>query len=48
MEEPTTLQIPNTKAPFSLASLMAARVSAVSPDWEIAITISPLLITGLR
>jgi hypothetical protein len=48
IEEPTTLQIPYTKAPFSLASFIAASVSAVSPDCEIAITISPLLITGLR
>jgi len=40
MLEPTTLQIPTTVAPFSLASLMAASVSAVSPLWLIAITTS--------
>jgi hypothetical protein len=28
IEEPTTLQTPNTKAPFSLANLIAAIVSA--------------------
>ena len=38
MVEPTTLQMPITVAPFLLASLIAARVSAVSPDCEIAIT----------
>ena len=32
MEEPTTLQTPNTNAPFSFASFIAASVSAVSPD----------------
>ena len=40
MEEPTTLQIPKVKAPFSLAISNAANVSAVSPDCEIAMTIS--------
>ena len=32
IEEPTTLQTPKTKAPFDFANLMAANVSAVSPD----------------
>ena len=32
MEDPATLQIPKTVAPFSLASSIAAKVSAVSPD----------------
>jgi hypothetical protein len=32
MEDPTTLHTPNTKAPFSLANFIAAKVSAVSPD----------------
>ena len=33
IDEPTTLVIDKTLAPFSLASLRAAKVSAVSPDW---------------
>ena len=37
-----------TNAPFSLARRNAARVSAVSPDCEITITTSSLVITGLR
>ena len=32
MDEPTTLHTPKTKAPRSLLMLMAANVSAVSPD----------------
>ena len=48
MDEPTTLQIPNTHAPAFFAILIAASVSAVSPDWDIAITISSGLIIGLR
>jgi hypothetical protein len=28
--------IPNVKAPFSLAVFTAYKVSAVSPDWDIA------------
>ena len=36
----TQPQIPNTTAPFSLASWMAAKVSAVSPDCDTAITTS--------
>jgi len=46
MVEPTTLQTPNTNAPLDFASFIAARVSAVSPDWEIAITTSFSVITG--
>ena len=46
IEEPTTLQTPKTKAPFSLANFIAAKVSAVSPDCEIAITTSLLEIIG--
>src|SRR6478609_4192044 len=48
MDDPTTLQTPNITAPFDLASSIAASVSAVSPDCDIAITTSPSLITGLR
>ena len=48
MDEPTTLQIPKTNAPLDFANFIAARVSAVSPDCEIAITISLSLIIGLR
>jgi len=36
-DEPTTLQIATTRAPFFRASFTAASVSAVSPDWLIAI-----------
>ena len=46
IDDPTTLQIPNTKAPLFFASFIAARVSAVSPDCEIAITTSLFPITG--
>ena len=46
IDEPTTLHIPYIKAPLDLANLIAARVSAVSPDWDIAIIISSLLTTG--
>ena len=46
MDEPTTLQTPKTNAPFSLASLIAASVSAVSPDWEMAIITSLFVIIG--
>ncbi|MPN50000.1 hypothetical protein SDC9_197625 [bioreactor metagenome] len=48
MEEPTALTIPKIKAPLSLARLIAAKVSAVSPDWEMAITTSWASITGFR
>ena len=48
IDDPTALQIPYTKAPFSRASSMAANVSAVSPDCEMAITTSLGLITELR
>ena len=37
--EPFTLTIARVKAPCSFAFLIAAIVSAVSPDWEITITI---------
>jgi hypothetical protein len=40
IDAPTTLDIPKIKAPFSLAIFMAAKVSAVSPDWDMGITIS--------
>ena len=40
IEDPTTLQIPKVRAPFSFANSKAAKVSAVSPDWDIAITMS--------
>ena len=46
IELPTTLQIPIIVAPFDLASFTAASVSAVSPDWEIAMTISLSSIMG--
>ena len=46
IEDPTTLQIPKTNAPFDFANLIAASVSAVSPDCEIAITTSLLLLLG--
>ena len=45
IEEPTTLQIPMTVA-FLLCQPMAAKVSAVSPDCEIAIKTSLSLIIG--
>jgi hypothetical protein len=38
----------STFAPASRASRIAARVSAVSPDWVIPITRSPGPTTGLR
>ena len=40
------MQIPKVSAPFSLAISNAAKVSAVSPDCEIAITMSFLVIIG--
>ena len=40
------MQTPKAKAPFFLASLMAAKVSAVSPDCEIAMTMSLSEIMG--
>src|ERR1035438_10682942 len=46
MELPTTLHIPMASAPRCLASLNAAKVSAVSPDCEIKIIPSSLLIIG--
>ena len=44
IEEPTTLHIPYKKAPSFLASFIAANVTAVSPDCEIAIIISVFLL----
>jgi hypothetical protein len=46
IEEPTTLQTPKIVAFRDLANSIAARVSAVSPDWEMAITKSLSLMTG--
>ena len=46
IEDPTTLQTPKTKAPFDFASFIAAKVSAVSPDCEIAIITSFEVIIG--
>ena len=46
IDDPTTLHTPKTKAPLDFASLIAANVSAVSPDCEIAITISFGVIIG--
>src|SRR3954470_20781400 len=46
IDEPTTLQTPKMIAPFDLASSIAASVSAVSPDCDMAITTSPSRITG--
>ena len=43
---PTTLQIETILAPFFFASLNAANVSAVSPDWEIAINRTSLSTIG--
>jgi len=43
---PTTFVIPRTLIPFAFASRIAARVSAVSPDWLIVITRSPFFRTG--
>jgi hypothetical protein len=37
MVEPTALTTPRTVAPCSFASRIAQSVSAVSPDWEMAI-----------
>ena len=48
MAESTTLQMASVRAPRRLASLMAARVSAVSPLWEIATTRSSGPTTGSR
>jgi hypothetical protein len=37
MDEPTVLTMPRQRQPFCLASWMAASVSAVSPDCEMAV-----------
>ncbi len=46
MDAPTTLLMPYTNAPLLLAICMAASVSAVSPLWLTAITMSCGVITG--
>ena len=46
--EPTTLQRPDTSAPLRFDSLTAARVSAVSPDCDSAITQSSGPTIGLQ
>ena len=46
MDDPTAFTIPKIIAPCSLALSIATNVSAVSPLWEIAMMISPLLTTG--
>ena len=45
---PTTLVMPNTLAPRTRASRMAASVSAVSPDWDTATTSVVGVMMGLR
>ena len=46
MLEPTTLTMPSTGTPFSFASLRAARLSAVSPDWDTTITMESFMSFG--
>ena len=46
IELPTPFTMPYTKAPCDLACCMAARVSAVSPDCEMATTTSSGSMTG--
>jgi hypothetical protein len=46
--DPIALVSASTRAPRSEARRMAASVSAVSPDCEMAITRSPGPMTGLR
>ena len=48
MAASTTLEIASTRAPRALASLTAARVSAVSPLCEMAMTRSSGPTTGSR
>ena len=45
---PTEFTTPRARAPLSLASRMAASVSAVSPDWLMAMITVPSSISGLR
>jgi len=45
---PTTFVMPKTLAPLALASLNAAKVSAVSPDWLITNTKVSSGIIGFR
>ena len=44
--DPTTLHIPNKKGLNCFASFMAAKVSAVSPDWDTGIITSFSFIIG--
>ena len=46
MVDPFTLTMDSVREPRDFASLMAARVSMVSPDWEITITSVLLSIRG--
>ena len=46
--EPIMFVIPTVCAPISRASLIAAIVSRVSPDWEMPITSVSCPSTGLR
>ncbi len=48
MVDATTLQIATVAAPFAFASRIPARVSAVSPDWEMATHSVPSSTTGSR
>ena len=48
MLEPMAFTTPYMKAPLFFASSTAARVSAVSPLWDIAMTTSSGVTTGLR
>ena len=48
MDESTTLQMTRTLAPCRLASSMAMRVSAVSPDWLTPMTRVVASSTGSR
>ena len=41
MEEPTTFTTANVGTPMALAARRAAKLSAVSPDWEMTITRDP-------
>ena len=46
IDDPTTLQIPKINAPLSFASLRAAIVSAVSPDWDMGMMTSSFSMMG--
>ena len=47
MVEPTAFTMPRASAPLSLASRRAASVSAVSPDWLMAMTTVPSSMIGI-